>query len=159
MLTVVLFYGAAIILLIISALKDKKKTKKALKKAYKSFMKLLPAIIPMVLFVGIALTLVSTEVIGTLLGDQSGILGITLGAALGSIIFMPSFVAFALGESLLVGGAGYSQVAILISTLMAVGISSIAIELKYFNKKMTIIRNTIALVASFIFAGLIGVML
>ncbi|PKM57765.1 MAG: permease [Firmicutes bacterium HGW-Firmicutes-3] len=159
MTTTVLFYTASILLTILSYFKDKQKTMMALKKAYKAFTNLLPALIPMILFVGIMLTLVSPDIIGKLLGDESGLTGIIIGAVLGSIVFMPSFVAFSLGENLLIGGAGYPQVAVFISTLMAVGISSLAIELKYFNKKTTILRNIFALVASLIFAGLIGVIL
>lgn len=159
MTTTIVFYSSATLLVLISFFKDKKKTKMGLTKAYKSFMKLLPALIPMVLFVGIALTLISTETIGLLLGEESGGYGVAIGAILGSISFMPSFVAFSLGANLLAGGAGYPQVAIFISTLMAVGISSIAIELKYFNKKFTILRNVMALVASLIFTLLIGVLL
>lgn len=159
MTTTLVFYSSAILLVIISFFKDKQKTKKGLMKAYKSFMKLIPALIPMVLFVGIALTLVSQDTIGLLLGEESGAFGIAIGAILGSISFMPSFVAFSLGANLLEGGAGYPQVAVFISTLMAVGISSISIELKYFNKKFTILRNVMALVASLIFTVLIGVLL
>ncbi|MCF8019004.1 MAG: permease [Vallitaleaceae bacterium] len=159
MTTTIFFYTASILLTLLSYFRDKKKTKMALKKAYKAFTNLLPALIPMILFVGIMLTLVSPELIGKLLGDESGFIGIIIGAVLGSIVFMPSFVAFSLGENLLIGGAGYPQVAVFISTLMAVGISSLAIELKYFNNKTTILRNVFALFASLIFAGLIGVIL
>jgi len=159
MTTTIFFYTASILLTLFSYFRDKKKTIMALKKAYKAFTNLLPALVPMILFVGIMLTLVSPELIGKLLGDESGLMGIVIGAILGSIVFMPSFVAFSLGENLLIGGAGYPQVAVFISTLMAVGISSLTIELKYFNKKTTILRNVFALFASLIFAGLIGVIL
>lgn len=155
--TTIAFYSTAIILLIVSTIKDKKKTKMALKKAYKSFMNLLPALIPLVLFVGISLTLVSPELISRVLGEESGLTGVAIGAALGSIIFMPSFVAFSLGESLLASGAGYPQVAVFVATLMAVGISSMAIEIKYFNKKFTVLRNVMAFFAAIVFTIVVGV--
>ena len=155
MTTTIIFYSLALLLTGVSFLKDKKKTLQALKKAYMSFMKLLPALIPMVLFVGIMLTLVPPSLIGLLLGEESGILGIAIGAVIGSISFMPSFVAFSLGENLLLGGAGYAQVAVFISTLMAVGVSSLTVELKYFDKKLTLLRNVAALFASLIFSLII----
>ena len=158
-MTTLVFYSSATLLVLISFFKDKKKTKQGLTKAYKSFMKLIPALIPMILFVGIALTLISPEIIASVLGEKSGFLGIIIGAILGSIAFMPSFVAFSLGSNLIDGGAGYAQVAIFVSTLMAVGISSLTIEINYFSKKFTILRNIMALVASLIFALLIGVLL
>lgn len=159
MSTSIIFYSIALIFLALSWFADKKKTIKALKKAFMSLKKLLPAIIPMLLFVGIILTTVSPEVISRLIGAESGVMGILLGLGLGSVIFMPSFVTFSLGANLLDAGAGYAQVGALVSTLMAVGISSLTIELKYFDKKLTILRNLMALVASLIFVIIIGMVM
>lgn len=159
MTTSIIFYSIAVLFTGISLLKDRKKTQLALKKAYMSFIKLLPALMPMVLFVGIMLTLIPPSLIGLLLGDESGVIGIVLGSIIGSISFMPSFVAFSLGENLLIGGAGYAQVAVFISTLMAVGISSITVELKYFDRKLTIYRNVMAFIASIIFSIIIWVVM
>ena len=159
MSTPIIFYSTAFIALALSWFADKTKTKKALKKAYMSLKKLLPAIIPMILFVGVILTIVSPEVISRLMGAESGIVGIFLGLGLGSVIFMPSFVTFSLGANLLDAGAGYAQVGALVSTLMAVGISSLTIELKYFDKKLTIMRNVMAFIASGIFVILIGMVM
>jgi len=147
-MTTIIFYTVAVVLLAISWLANRQKTKKALKKAYMSLMKLLPAIIPMILFVGIIMTILSPEVISRLMGSESGLLGIFIGLGFGSVIFMPSFVTFSLGANLLEAGAGYAQVGALVSTLMAVGISSLSIELKYFDKKLTAARNIMAFVAS-----------
>lgn len=159
MTTALIFYSLALIATLVSFVNNKKKTKQALIKARKSFLNLLPALIPMTLFVGIMLTIVSPEVIGRLLGEESGLMGVAIGAIIGSISFMPSFVAFSLGENLLLGGAGYTQVAIFVSTLMAVGVSSLAVEIKYFDKKMTLYRNIMALGASFVFALIISLTL
>lgn len=156
MTTSIIFYATAGILLTISWFADQQKTKKALKKAFMSLTKLLPAILPMILFVSLVLTLVSPETISRLMGAESGILGILMGLGLGSIIFMPSFVTFALGANLLGAGAGYAQVGALVSTLMAVGISSLAVELNYFGPKLTLMRNTMAFIASLIFVMVIG---
>jgi uncharacterized membrane protein YraQ (UPF0718 family) len=82
----------------------------------------------MIMFVGIMLTFISPELIGKVLGEESGIFGVMIAAVVGSVVFMPSFVAFNLGENLLANGAGYVQVGVLIATLMAVGITSIGIE-------------------------------
>lgn len=158
-MTTIIFYFIALILLLVSWTKNKKKTKMALKKAYKSLIKLMPAIIPMLLFVGIVLTVLSPEVIGRLIGAESGFKGILLGLSFGSIIFMPSFVTFSLGANLLDAGAGYAQVGALVSTLMAVGISSLTVELKFFGKKLTLLRNMMALIASIIFVVVIGMVM
>lgn len=158
-MTTIIFYSLAIILVIISYTKDKKKTKMALKKAYKAFMKLIPALIPMLLFVGILLTMISTDVISRVIGAESGALGVAISMFLGSVIFMPGFVAFSLGSNLLEAGAGYMQVAALIATLMAVGISSLSVELQYFDRKLTTMRNTMAFIASLVFTIVIGMVM
>lgn len=159
MSTGVIFYIISFILLVGSFIKDKKKTEKALKKAYKSFMNLLPAVLPMVLFVGVLLTFVTPELIGKVLGKDAGGLGIIIGLFIGSTSFIPSFVAFPLGGTLIENGAGYPQVAAFLSSAMAVGIASMAVEMKYFSKKMTILRNGMALIGSLIFAIVIGVVM
>ncbi len=156
MSTGVIFYFISFILLGVSFIKDKKKTEKALAKAYKSFMNLIPALLPMVLFVGLLLTFVTPELIGKVLGRDAGIFGVLIGLFIGAVSFIPSFVAFPLGGTLIENGAGYSQVAAFLSSSMAVGVASIAVEMKYFNKKMTILRNGMALIGSLIFAAVIG---
>lgn len=159
MLTSIIFYGLAILLLILSFIKDSKKTKKALKKSYKSFMKLVPALLPMVLIVGILLTFITPTMISKVLGKDAGWFGILIGLVVGSVSFLPSFVAFPLGGTLIQNGAGYSQVAIFLASAMSLGIASIVIEIKYFNSKMTIMRNLLALIGSLAFAIIIGMVM
>jgi uncharacterized membrane protein YraQ (UPF0718 family) len=159
MATTITFYSVSIILLLVSFFKDKRKTKMAVKKAFKAFRKLLPALFPMILFVGIMLTFISPELISKLLGADSGAIGVAIAAAVGSVVFMPSFVAFNLGENLLANGAGYVQVGVLIATLMAVGISSLGVEIKFFGKKLTVLRNGMAFIASIVFAIILGVLM
>lgn len=158
-MTTIIFYAVALVLLVVSWLSNQQKTKVALKKAYMSLKKLLPAIIPMILFVGIIMTILSPEIISQLMGSESGFIGVLIGLGFGSIIFMPSFVTFALGANLLEAGAGYAQVGALVSTLMAVGISSLSVELKYFDKKLTAARNIMAFVTSVIFVIIVGMVM
>lgn len=146
-------------LLLLSLIKDKQKTKKALLKSYKSFMKLLPSVIPMMLFIGISMTIINPNLITKLLGYNSGVFGVSIGLILGSITLLPGFVAFPLGANLLKHGAGYPQIAGFISSLMAVGIVTFPVEIKYFDKKTAIIRNSLGLIASIVFVLIVwGVM-
>ena len=119
MLTSIIFYSIAAVLLIISFIKNGEKTKQALKKSYKSFMKLVPALLPMVLIVGILLSFVTPEAISKILGKDAGWYGVIIGLVVGSVSFLPSFVAFPLGETLIENGAGYSQVAIFLASAMS----------------------------------------
>ncbi len=158
MFTIIL-YILAIVLLSMSFLKDKKKTKMALIKAWKSFENILPQFLSILIIIGIMLAVLSPDTISVLIGQQSGWIGLVIASIIGSITLIPGFVAFPLASALLKSGAGFMQIAVFISTLMMVGIVTIPIESKYFGKKVTVLRNGLAFVFSFIVAIAIGVVL
>jgi len=158
MFTAILYVLAAGLLLL-SFLKDRKKTKLALKKAWKSFENILPQFLSILIIIGIMLAVLSPETISKLIGQQSGWIGMVIASVIGSITLIPGFVAFPLASALLKSGAGFMQIAVFISTLMMVGIVTIPVEIKYFGKKATILRNVLAFVFSFVVAIIIGVVL
>ena len=151
--------GVTIILLIFSFIKSKEKTKKALMKGWKSFIKIAPELVTLVVVVGIILAFTSTEFISKVLGEDSGALGVLIAAAAGSVTLMPSFIAFPLAQMILEAGAGITQVATFISTLMMVGIATIPLEIKYFGKELTYKRNGIAFVVAILIGIIMGVIL
>lgn len=151
----VYLYSLSLTFLFISYLKDQQKTKTALFKAWKSFSGLIPEILSVMMFAGIILAILSPETISKLIGSESGFSGILLSLTAGSIALIPGFVAFPLGAALLDGGAGYAQIAAFVSSLMAVGIVTLPLEIKYFNKRIAILRNILALFVSFIFTMVI----
>ena len=67
-----IFYGLAIVLLILSFVKDKKKTKMALKKAWKAFENILPEFLVVILLVGFLLAILNPETISKIIGAESG---------------------------------------------------------------------------------------
>jgi len=151
-----IFYGITIILLLISFFKDKKKTKMALKKAWKAFENILPEFLVVILLVGVMLAVLNTETITRIIGSDSGFLGVGIAAIVGAITLIPGFVAFPMAALLLQGGAGYMQIGAFVSTLMMVGIVTMPVEIKYFGRKVTILRNILAFIFSFIVAYVIG---
>lgn len=151
-----LLYGVTAVLLVISFIKDKKKTKKSLKKAWKSFENILPQFLVVILFVGVLLSVLNAEVISKVIGSSSGWFGVILAAIVGAVTLIPGFIAFPTAAMLLQNGAGYMQIAAFVSTLMMVGIVTIPVEIKYFGKKLTILRNATAFVFSFLIAFIIG---
>lgn len=158
MFTVTL-YALAIAFLIYSYSKDKGKTKRGIMKAWKSFYNLLPAFSGVLALVGLALTFLSPQIITTIIGKDTGILGMLITAIVGSITLIPAFVAFPLASSLLDVGAGISQMAVFVSTLMMVGIVTMPLEIKYFGKREAILRNSFSFAYSFLVAWIIGVVL
>lgn len=155
-----ILYGVAAVLLLLSFIKDKRKTKMALKKAWKSFENILPQFLCVILIIGMMLSILDTEMISRLLGKESGLLGMGIAAVIGSITLIPGFVAFPLSASLLKAGAGYAQITMFVTTLMMVGIVTLPVEMKYFGKKLAVKRNVFAFVfavcISFIIGGIIG---
>ena len=83
-------------------------------------------------------------------------MGIVIAAVIGCITLIPGFVAFPLAASLLSAGAGYTQIAIFISTLMMVGVATFPLEAKYFGKRTALKRNLFALAVAVITSCAIG---
>ena len=150
-----ILYGITILLLVISYYKDKKKTKMAMKKAWKAFENILPEFLGVIMLVGVLLAVLNPQVISKIIGNNSGWFGVIIAAIVGSITLIPGFVAFPTAAMLLQNGAGYMQIGAFLSTLMMVGIVTMPVEIKYFGKKLTILRNLFAFIFSFIVAYII----
>ncbi len=153
--TIILYIiaGAA---LFISLIRDRGKTKKALLKALKTFEGILPQFLVVLLIVAATLAVLDTATISKFLGQNSGILGIIGASLVGAITLIPGFVAFPAAAALLSAGAGASQIAAFISSLMMVGVVTLPVEMKYFGKKTAILRNSIAFGFSFLVAAFVG---
>jgi len=154
-----ILYALVLALLTVSFFKDRTKTKKAIKKGWMSFKKIIIILIPLFMFVGILLSLITPEQIKVAMGDESGITGVIIALVVGSIAFIPSFLTFPLGAELLESGAGYPQVAALVTALMAVGIVYIVAEYKFFGRKAVVLRNGFAILASVVVAFVIWVVM
>ena len=152
-----ILYGGCLLVFVISWNKDRQKTKKALLKAWKSFENILPQFLGVLVLVGIILAYFKSDVIGKILGDQSGWWGVIVGAVIGAVTLIPGFVAFPTAAVLLKNGAGMMQMGAFISALMMVGVVTIPVEIKYFGRKLTIYRNLLAFLFSFLVAWIIGV--
>ncbi|GAA0126820.1 hypothetical protein [Clostridium senegalense] len=151
-----ILYFLATILLCFSFFKSKEKTKIALKSSIKSFEAIMPQFLGIIITIGLILAILNPESISKLIGENSGFLGVLISSMIGSITMMPTFVAFSTGNTLLKNGAGYSQVAALVSTLTLVGIMTFSLEAKYIGKKAAFLRNFIAFLFSFLVAFLFG---
>lgn len=136
--------------------RDREKTKKALKKAWKAFENILPEFLVVILLIGLLLGIADTDTISRIIGAESGWVGVILAAVVGAITLIPGFVAFPMADLLLKNGAGYMQIGAFVSTLMMVGVVTMPVEIKYFGKKLTLLRNGLAFLFSFIVAYIIG---
>lgn len=137
--------------------RDRAKTRRALAKALKSFDNILPDFAGILLLIGLSLSLLSPKTISILIGGQTGFWGMLLTSLIGAITLIPGFIAFPLAKSLMDLGAGVRQIAVFISTLTMVGVITAPMEMKYFGKKATLIRNILGYAFSFITALVVGV--
>lgn len=152
-------YPLAILALAVSFIKSKAKTKMALMKAWKSLENILPQLITILLIIGIALAILTPGQISKFIGGESGWLGVLLALVVGAITLVPGPVAFPLASALLENGAGYMQLAAFISSLTMVGVITMPMEISYFGKKTTVLRNSLALGFSVLVAIVMGVLM
>lgn len=140
----ILLYVLAAVGLIFSFLKDRKKTAMALKKAFKAFEGILPQFLSVLFLVSAALSILDTATISRLLGGGSGLAGVLGASLIGAITLIPGFVAFPVAAALLEGGAGATQIAAFVSSLMMVGVVTLPMEIKYFGRQAALLRNAFA---------------
>lgn len=149
-------YLICIVVIIFSWLKDRQKTKMAFKKAWKSLENILPQFLGVLVIIGIMLAYLDTGTISNIIGNRSGWWGVIIAAVVGAVTLIPGFVAFPTAALLLKSGAGLMQIGAFVSTLMMVGVVTMPVEIKYFGRKITIYRNLLAFLFSFLVAWVIG---
>jgi uncharacterized membrane protein YraQ (UPF0718 family) len=140
-LNTIILIGIALVALLISAWKDKKKTKQSLKMAKGLFFKTGIEIVGILALIGLFLAWVPPHIITKILGSGSVALSGLLGAIIGSVTILPAFVAFPLAASLYQRGAYLIAIAAFLTTLTMVGFATLPIETKHFGKKFAYIRN------------------
>jgi len=151
-----ILYGIAVILFVISLLKDRNKTWVALKKGLKALEGIMPQFLTVLVLVAVVLAVFNTETVSKLIGKGSGFLGVLAASAVGAVTLIPGFVAFPAAAQLLKNGAGVMQMAAFVSSLMMVGIVTLPMEMKYFGKRASLTRNGLAFAFSFLVAVFVG---
>ena len=110
-----------------------------------------------VLLLGAAvLAVLDTATICGVLGMGSGLAGIFIASMVGAVTLIPGFVAFPAAAALLAGGAGTTQIAAFVSSLMMVGIVTLPMEIQYFGKRAALLRNVLAWLFSILAAFFVG---
>jgi uncharacterized membrane protein YraQ (UPF0718 family) len=157
MMAVVLF-GIATVALLASWLIDKDRTRRALRISKKSSLELAPRVLGMVALVGLMLALVPPALLTKLFSVQ-GLGGFVVVSAIGSLITMPGPVAFPLAGSLLKLGAAPATLAAFVTTLTMVGTVTAPMEISYFGKRFTIIRQSLSFITAIVIGVLMGAFL
>ena len=145
--------------LVLSLFLDREKTIVGIKKGLKMFFNILPAFLNVLIAVSVFLFMVPNEIIIRYLGKGTGFGGILVASLVGSVALIPGFISYPLAAILLQQGASYSVVAAFVTTLMMVGVITLPLEIKFFGKRVAIIRNALSFVGAIIIALLIGVIM
>ena len=158
-ITVVIINVFAILGIGFSFYKNRQKSIMALKVALKGTINMAPAIGIILVLVGLLMGFFKPELISKLLGNQSGIIGIAMASVAGSILMIPSLVAFPLTASLVDSGASISVAAAFITTLTMIGFVTLPIEIKELGKKLTFLRNGISFIIAVGIALIMGALI
>ena len=153
------FWILAIILTIISLIKDKKKTFAAMKKSKGMMGNMLGEIVAIVFLIGLILTFIPPETIKSVLGSANTYVSTVVSALVGSITLIPAFVAFPLVGSLIDAGASIVPAVAFLTTLTMVGIVTFPLEKKEFGTKFTLARNALSFGFAIAIALTMGVIL
>lgn len=154
-----LFWGVAIVLLVISVIKSKDKAMEAMKKSKGMMKGMIGDIIGIIFLIGLILTLIPPETIEKFLGSSNVALASVIGALAGSVTLIPPFVAFPLVGSFVNVGASIVPAVAFLTTLTMVGVVTFPLEKKEFGLKFALTRNGLSFVAALVIAGAMGVVL
>ncbi|MBN1950043.1 MAG: hypothetical protein JW801_02515 [Bacteroidales bacterium] len=121
------------------------------------FLKIAPAILAVLIMVSVVLYMLPNEIIIKYLGEEAGFSGYVFAAIAGSVALIPGFIAYPMSGILVKSGVSYPVIAVFITTLMMVGFLTMPIEMKYFGKKVPLIRNGLYFIAALLIGGLIGI--
>lgn len=137
------FAGITLIILIISFIKDRKKTISGLKIAGKKAISIIIPLVVVLLIVSFVLFFIPGNVISRHLSNENKYISLIIASLFGSITLMPGFIAFPLSGILRQNGVPYMVISGFTSTLMMVGFLTFPIERKYFGRKVAVLRNII----------------
>lgn len=155
----IIFIIVSLVLTVISFFMDREKTIRGLKKGFQMFRTIAVPFLNILILVSVAVTLTPPSMIETYLGAGSGVSGVIAAAVIGSITLIPGFISYPIAALLIQEGASYTTVATFMTTLMMVGIVTLPLEMRYFGKKVAVIRNALNFIAAVIIGVLVGIIL
>ena len=154
-----IFISFSVFTSLISFLLNRQKTILGFKKGLKMFQNIMVPFLNILILVSLLLFIIPPQLIVKYLGAGSGAIGFAIAAAVGSITLIPGFISYPIASNLLKQGASYSTVAVFMTTLMMVGVVTLPLEIKYFGRRVAVLRNLLNLAVAIIIGLLIGIIL
>ena len=137
--------------LLASLAASRRKTWLAVKRAATMIWGVLPLLLGVLAVVSLLLAAVHPSTISKLLSG-GGITGFIVALVVGSIALIPGFVAFPLAAVLRDNGASVSVLAAFITSLLMVGVVTLPLEIRFFGRRIALLRNALTLAGSVIVA-------
>lgn len=158
-LTALFVNGLALVGLFVAFYGDWERGINALKKALFSFLRILPTILTMIVIIGLLLGFAPPEAIREFVGDRSGIPGVLLTSVVGSVLHIPSLVAFPLAASFLELGVSITVTATFLTTLTMIGFVTLPVEIRELGWRFALLRNGLSFVGALVVAVVMGMIL
>lgn len=150
--------GFALLALVLSWGRDRRRTGEALVQALRSWLKLLPSLLGLTAGIGLGLALLSPGQVARLFRFH-GLAGFFLLSGVGSLLTIPAPVAYPLAGTLRRMGASLPALAAFITTLTMVGILTAPLEIQAFGRRFTLLRQSLSLLLALLVGALMGVAL
>ena len=146
-----------LITVIISFIKDRKKTIVGFKKAIRKFSNILIPVLGVLIIVSFVLYFIPVNLISKYLLNGNKYISVWIALFFGSITMMPGFIAFPISGILKQNGIPYMVISAFTTTLMMVGLITFPLEKKYFGNKVAVLRNTICIFIALIVSIVTGI--
>lgn len=141
---------------ILSAAIDPDKTAQGVKSGCRMLRKLLPQFLLLLILASVFLALVSQDQLAAVLGQQAGSLGVAVAAVFGSVALIPGPIAFPLAGMLADRGVSMTVLAVLVTTLMMVGVLTFPVEKACLGVRLAVLRNVLSLAGALLIGFLVG---
>lgn len=158
-IAVLIINGLAVIGLSIAFSVDWERGIQSLKRGLFSFVRILPTVLTIIVIIGLFLGFIPPETIRQFVGDQSGTGGLFLTGTIGSVLHIPSIVAFPLAASFNELGASISIVAVFVTTLTMIGVVTLPLEVRELGWRFAALRNGLSFIGAILIAIIMGVIL
>ena len=148
-----------VILVIVSFFMDREKTIRGVKKGLGMFWLIAMPFLNILILIALLISVIPPSLIRTYLGAGSGIYGPLAAAVIGSITLIPGFISYPIAAFLIGDGASYTTVATFMTTLMMVGVVTLPLEIRYFGKRVAVVRNILNFAAAIAIGVVVGIIL
>ncbi len=139
------------IALLASLVADRRKTLMGVRRGLRMFVGLLPTLVAVLAPVSLLMAAVRPATLERWLGG-GGLLPFVVALIVGSIALIPGFVAFPLAGVLKDHGATTAVLAAFITTLLMVGVVTLPIEIRFFGRRIAVLRNLLSFAGAVVVA-------